>query len=57
MELREALRDLVKMWRVGEDRYIRNQYDEAKRDQKEFCCDELEEILDGDYSCIERIEE
>ena len=54
-ELRKQLRELIEMW--GEVAYMGSSDGSMKRESavRRDCMNDLEEILNGDYSCIERV--
>lgn len=54
-ELRKHMRELIEMW--GEVAHMGNIDGSMKRETaaRRDCMNDLEEILNGDYSCIERV--
>ena len=54
-ELRKHMRELIEMW--GEVAHMGNIDGSMKREAavRHDCMNDLEEILNGDYSCIERV--
>ena len=52
-ELRRKLRELIEMW--AEVAYIKNLDDnDASASVYENCMNNLEDVLNGDYSCLQR---